>query len=1059
MITSKEIPENTRAIVLSASAGSGKTYRLAYNYVLNVIENPASYRNIIAVTFTNKATEEMKSRIIGQLHRLADNRESEYLNDLCKELGLSETEVRDRARRAQSLILHNYSRFTVLTIDTFFQRVLRAFIRELGLELDFALELDADTLLGKAADALIKRIDNDPALQKWVSDYCRERMDNDRSWDIRRELLRLGKELFKEQNKESLGGKESKEVLKQIIDACIARSEAAKESVRELARRAIETISAAGVSHSDFRNNCSRFFISFEENPTFKPGITAAKCAASTDAWFRKGKRSPAAEAIAGTLQSYLAQILDICDKSALLWNTAAALQKNFRSFALLTDLNDAVDDISREERTMLLSETKYLLSKFIADNDAPFIYEKIGSRFDRFMIDEFQDTSLKEWYNFLPLLRNAIAQSDRPSVLLVGDVKQAIYRWRGGDRKIINQLSVEELGKQWTFTDSLSDNYRSLEVIVNFNYELISKVVELDNDRLNTALNSAAADGRISPDAAADMQNTLQKAYLTLKQDPKKKADQQGFVDITVYENKAPVIERIKAILDKGFKPKDIMILVRDKATGANIAGELLKFKHSNTESRYSFDVMTQEALIIGSAPVAKFITAVLALAINPANEIERAMFRRYGEFESIDMPLTDEEKAFLRSIRTLSPEEAFERTVIRYSLDKHPEHTAYLQALHERIVRFSSGRVADLRMWLDRWNESEASKSLSVEQSETTIEITTIHKAKGLEKKVVIIPSCDWGLNPKSLAGSYLWAQPKGDSQLQKIGNFPVSINRTLADSHFAEGYYRELVESHVDNINLLYVALTRPIESLHIFISKPPASNDSLDTAGRVILAAAKANNYEFRMGDDGCSHFTRGEFAPPAKALKENKNGEKEPAVEHKTIRNYTTRKASWELSLQSQRYAEEGLSPADFGILMHKTFAEAESCADLTAAVDKMTRDALISQEEAQKLRQEIGRALENPLVRSWFECDGGKSVVRNENDIIRTNGEHTKRPDRVIINGRQATVVDYKFGHKKSGEYVKQVREYISLLSQMGYTDVKGYLWYVTTGEVEEIRN
>ena len=1044
-----------RAEILSASAGSGKTYRLAYNYVRDVIDNPAAYRNILAVTFTNKATEEMKSRIIDQLHALADNRNSPFLFDLCRDLGIDRHEVQQRAKKAQTLILHDYSRFTILTIDTFFQRVLRAFIRELGLELDYSLELDADALLAKSAEALVKNIDNDPVLKTWLAEFGQEQLDNDRSWDVRRELLRIGREIFKEQNKASLEHAAAKNDLKKIVDLFIGRAEASKQQVAKLAQQALDKFEASGAALSDFSYSCPKFFRNFVEQPSWAPNTTVEKCAQSPENWFKKGKRAPAAEAVAPELHAMLAQIMAIRAKSVRMWNTAEAIRKNFRSFALLADLCKTASEVCREERTMLLSETKYLLSKFIVDSDAPFIYEKMGTRFERFMIDEFQDTSLKEWNNFLPLLRNAMAQSDKPSVLLVGDIKQAIYRWRGGDRRILNRLAADDLGRSSTGLQRLGNNFRSLPVIVDFNNRVIERVVQLDNQALNASLEAAAADRRISRPMADELHDSLLEAYADLRQHSCKKAEHEGFVDITIFDDEPPLIERIKEVLDRGFRPKDIMILVRDKNRGVETAEKLLAFKHSNDDPRYRFDVMTQEALIIGSAPVAKFITAALSLALNPDDRINRALFRRFGGFDAIDAPLTDDETAFFRSIRMLSPEEAFERIVIRFALDRNPRHTAYLQAIHERIARFSSGRTADIAMWLDRWNESECNKSLSVEQGETTIEITTIHKAKGLEKKVVIIPWCNWKLDPKSLTGSYVWAKAKGDSSLAEIGDFPVSINRSMADSLFAEGYYLESVDSHIDNINLLYVALTRPVESLHIFIPAPPAKNDAADNVGKLLTEAVKSLGHEFRQEEDGLLHVRCGEFAPPCAER------EKASDIEHVTLALYPTRKADMQLALPSRRYFEDDpqaeLSPRNFGILMHRAFAEAKDTAQIGQAVEQMVADAVISRAEADRLRATISQALQNPLVASWFGEGVRGAEVRNENDIILPRGASTRRPDRVIIEGRNATVIDYKFGRERHPSYRRQIAEYKSLLQQMGCTSVKGYIWYVTAGEVEEV--
>ena len=1047
--------ESIRAEIFSASAGSGKTYRLAYKYLHDVIENPLAYRNIIAVTFTNKATDEMKSRIISQLHALADNLSTPYLYDLCRDLNIDPQEVRQRAQKAQTLILHDWSRFTVLTIDTFFQRVLRAFIRELGLELDYSLELDADALLGKSADALMKNLDNDRTLQKWLEEFCQEQLDNDRSWDIRCELLKIGREIFKEQNKESLAASASKDDIKRIAEAFIGRAEASKAQIRSLAVQALETMAAAGVEHSAFSRSCTKYLQNFVDEPDWLPNATILKCGETPDNWFNKGKHDPAAEAVVGQLYTLLVQILTIRKKSTRLWNTATAIRKNFRSFALLADLYEAASRVSREERTMLLSETKYLLSKFIVDSDTPFIYEKIGTRFDRFMIDEFQDTSLKEWMNFLPLLRNSMAQSDKPSVLLVGDVKQAIYRWRGGDRTILGGRAAAELGEENTRIRSMRENYRTLPAIVDFNNRLIREVVNLDNRLLNAALDTALADKRISPAVAEALRDSLSNAYSDFEQTPRKSGEHNGFVDITLFEEEPPVVERIVEILDKGYKPKDIMILVRDKNKGVEIAEKLLEFKHSNTE--YKFDVMTQEALIIGSAPVAKFVTAALSLALNPEDRIQCAMFRRFGGCAEIDAPLSENETAFFRSIRMLSPEEAFERIVMRFGLDRHPEHTAYLQALHERIARFCTGRVADIGMWLERWNESEYSKSLSVEQGETTIEITTIHKAKGLEKKVVIIPYCNWKLDPKGLQGSYLWSEPQGDEELKAIGSFPVSVSqKDLPDSLFAEGYYLEAVDSHIDNINLLYVALTRPVEALHIFIPEPPKKNENIDNVGKLILEGLDALSCEFEEGDDGCRHIRIGELIP----LRDEPKAAN--ATARFTIGRYTTRKGEMKLALPSRRYFDEEpeaeLSPRNFGILMHRAFSEARSGNDIPKAIRQMVADAVISEQEASVLQRMVEQALANPTVRSWFDDESGVcGEVRNENDIILPETGSTRRPDRVIIRDGKATVIDYKFGSERRSVYVRQTAEYKSLLREMGYTDVEGYIWYVTLGEIERV--
>lgn len=1049
----------TRAKILSASAGSGKTYQLAYKYVHDVISDPASYRNILAVTFTNKATEEMKTRILREINKLAAGEESGYMGALCRDLNLDGQTVRERAKAARTNILHDYSRFTVLTIDTFFQRILRAFIIELGIELDYTVELDPTTILEKSADALVEGIRDNRELQQWLVDFMHERMDESKRWDIREGILDLGSELFAEQNKEQIRNARSKEELRKIVNATTGRAMASQRHIVELANKAIGLIEGAGLSAGDFKKHTASFFYAAAATPTKEPTKTARNCSEPAEsAWLAKERKSPAAQALLGELSAIMSEICRMYDRSVKTWNTAELLRENYRSFALLSDLYGKVVEMCEQENLMLLSETKYILSKFIADNDAPFIYEKVGTRFDRFMIDEFQDTSRKEWENFLPLLRNAMAQTTDTSVLIVGDVKQSIYRWRGGDWKILQETAPTALGNE-TAVVSLQDNYRSLPVIVEFNNDAIGKVVGCDNDMLNTQLDEACGNGKISSALRDELHDTLAKAYAGHRQNPKRGTSGTGYVDITLYDEEPPVIERIKSVLDKGFSPKDIMILTRSRSDGKKIAGVLLDFMHDNTDPRYKFDIMTQEALVISSSPVVRFVISVLSLAANPEDRVERSVFRGFSGSTSFEAPLSAEESYFLRSIRLLSPEEAFERTVMHFDLGREPRYTAYLQALHESVVRFCSGKTADIRSFLQWWEETGYKQSLNIEQSESTIEISTVHKAKGLEKKVIIIPYCNWALDPRSSTGeikNFIWSQPHGDSDMEELGKFPVKTKRTMEDSYFAEGYFREKIQSHVDNINLLYVAFTRAAEALHIFIERPKKAEGSVGTVGRLLLAALGKEG--FKPGADGCEHLEFGQFASPVKDdVKKGDTAHKE--TEHVTIDLYGVSEADMRLRLPSQRYFEDGasaeLAPRNFGILMHKAFSQAVTVADIYDAVRQMTRDALISEPEAERLKAEIDKALSDPTVSSWF--GEGWSEVRNENDIIVPKSSSTRRPDRVMTKGNKATVIDYKFGEEHSERYARQLREYMQLLHRIGYVEVDGYIWYVRLGRIEKV--
>ena len=1044
-----------RAKILNASAGSGKTYQLAYKYVRDVIGQPGLYRHILAVTFTNKATEEMKSRILKEIHALASGAASPYLENLCRELSLDERSVRKRAAEVRSKILHDYSRFTVLTIDTFFQRILRAFIKELGIDLNYNVEIETASVLSKSADTLIEQITVDRDLQRWLTDFVQERIDEGRKWDIRDGILSLGGELFKEKNKAALGRARSREELGRIVARATAHAEATKKRMQEAAAQAVGIITGAGLTAADFSGKSRSFanwFFTVAAGELKPYGATAAKMAASTDGWAPKG--SPA-QALAPELQPLLREMCDLYDANMRSWNTCDLLRENYRSFALLSDLYERVQQLCDEQNMMLLSETKYVLSEFIGHNDAPFIYEKVGNRFERFMIDEFQDTSVKEWENFLPLLQNAMSQTAETSVLIVGDIKQSIYRWRGGDWKILHSQAQRALGADSTELVNLTENYRSLPAVVDFNNKAIGRVVEADNRALNATLDEAAARGDMDARTAAGLRDTLQKAYREHAQTPRRLGGVPGYVSVETFAERPPVVERICEVLDKGFRPCDIMILVRGATDGARVAAELLDFKRRNDDPRYRFDVMTQEALIVGNAPVSSFIAAALRLSLNPDDSLSRAVYNHYLG-RGFDRPLPGDERTFFRSIRLLSPEEAFERIVMRHALHDDRQQTAYLQAIHEQIIGFCASKIADIALFLDWWEQQGQNRSLSVDESATTVEITTIHKAKGLEKRVVLIPWCSWQLDPKSGGNvtNIVWAEAQGDAGA--VGRFPVKYKKAMAESGFSAEYYRELVYSHVDNINLLYVALTRAAESLHVFIPRKGGKS-----VGGLLLQSIGADGDKAlldgtegrRTATEEGERFEFGRFTGPVPG------GGKASDSVHVVLENYPTARADLRLRLPSQRYFEEEdeveLSPRNFGILMHKAFEQADDRQQIYEAVQRMRDDGTLSPGEAEALRGMIARVLAHPVAGEWF--GGGWQRVRNENEIIVPGAGSTRRPDRVMIRGTRAVVVDYKFGSRDPGRYRRQVGEYLGLLRQMGYTQCEGYLWYVKLGEIEKV--
>ncbi len=1041
-----------RAHILSASAGSGKTYRLAYKFVHDTIKyyhtKPYLYRAILAVTFTNKATEEMKSRILREINTLiVSPSQSNYIDDLKRDLSLTEEQIVERAQGLQAKILHDYSRFTVLTIDKFFQRILRAFIKELGIDLNYNIELDTASVLARSTDSLIEEIPSNDELRQWMAEFIQEHIDQNKDWDLRKDMNDLGKDIFNEESKQTIENALSKEELRRIINEASAAVAKPRAESKALAEKALAIMNEAGVTGDDFAYKAGGFISTFSVvaaggQPSL--GTRVRQKALSPDGW----SKVAAAQAIAPQLCPLLARIVELVDDNLQLETTLKIVKAKYRSYALLQDIYRKVLEECEREGIMLLSETKYILSRFVEDNDAPFIYEKTGNRYERFMIDEFQDTSLKEWSNFVPLLRNAMAQEEDTSVFIVGDVKQSIYRWRGGDWRILQQGVSEALGTADTHTEFMKDNYRSAPNIVNFNNKTIASIVEADNTVLNATLDQAVSNKALSSECYAELYNTLERAYTSHDQNPKFKTTKQGYIRIERLAPQAepPIIEYIESAISRGYSYKDILILCRSKGEIARSAAILLEYKKRNND----FNIMTQESLVIGSAAVSSFIIAVMRLSQNATDTISQAIMNNYLGRE-YDSPLTESEQQLLSRISQLSPEQAFESIVEEYRLGERRDEIAFLQALHEQVVAFCSCRVADISLFLQMWDESGESKSLNVEKSDSTIELLTIHTAKGLEKEIVIIPYCGWMLDPMS-RGNTIWATPdNNDSPLSSLGRFPVNYSSQMASAIFANEYYREKVYAHVEAINLLYVALTRAKEELYVCI---PHKEAKFRHVGILLWDAVK----ERAKTDEHTSRCYAEYGSADAPATKGD--SDKANAIQNILLDNYPTTQACMSLRLGGQRYFEDGgdrrLSARNMGILMHTVLSEATTVEDINNMIDRLQKDGRIAPTQADELRAAIEREFSREQVREWF---GEWDDVRCESDILCTHEAGTRRPDRVMIRGSRAVVVDYKFGEEHSSAHKRQMLRYIELLSKMGYEQVEGYLWYLMTGEIVKIDN
>lgn len=1048
---------DTRARILSASAGSGKTYRLAYKYILDTLryyeEKPYLYRAILAVTFTNKATEEMKSRILNRYAELAtDPSKSEYIGDLRRDLPLSDEEYARRAKSILKRILHDYSHFTVLTIDKFFQRIMRAFVKELGVDVNYNLQIKSDDVVSQSADALIESIRGDEELQQWVVEYARETIDEDRKWnEIRENILSIGKQAIGDKSRDALQSTTTKKQLKEVTFATRQRINEAVDKMAELGDKALKIIKDAGVDLDNFNGRASGFISTFTKakNKCLNSiGNTAYSVLSGTKDWYpNKTAKTPIAsliDTITPSLSELLNEICNIFDSTLKLRTMEGILWSKFRSFALLKDIYAKIQEVCQTENMMLLSETKNLLTELIKDNDTPFIYEKTGNRFERYMIDEFQDTSHREWSNFIPLLLNAMAMAEDEAIFIVGDVKQAIYRWRGGDWRILHSGVQEALGKANTHTEQMEDNWRSREAVVEFNNNTIKEIVAKLNSSLNAELLTALEEKVIKETTYNTLYDTIYNAYSSCKQVARKiDAAKQGYVRVESYEDVPDIISYIEDAIARGYDYSDIMILHRKGKEITRTAELLLEYKR---QSGKEFNIKTKESLVVGRADIAKFIIALLRLTQDSSDRLSIAIVNQYLRRSYHDR-LSEEELTRLSHLSQLSVEQAFEHIVKAYSLHERGDEIAYLQALHNIVITFSTAKSADIALFLKDWDATLHSNSLVVEDNKNTIELTTIHTAKGLERKIIIIPYCHWTFTFERTDVT-IWSKldPKSTpKEYAALDYFPVPFSPMITNTIFSDTYYTERVYSYVDSLNILYVALTRAVDELYICIKERNLKGENV---GAKLWATLDC--------DGDATYYEAGARTPKQLKMKKDDG----PKVENIILDNYPTTDEMVAMRLPLQRYfeqSEDEHSPRRIGILMHNILSSAQSLNDVEEAIDDAHRAGRIDAVQRDELRAIVEKELRRDEAQEWFNGDWER--VYNECDIIHDKGSVVgqSRPDRVMVKGQRAVIVDYKFGAEKLKIYRQKMEYYKELISRMGYTDVEGYLWYLTRSEIEKV--
>jgi ATP-dependent helicase/nuclease subunit A len=1055
--------------ICSASAGSGKTYKLTGIYLANLFKSRFYYRKILAVTFTHKATAEMKFRILDNLSKLAAKEPSDYLPALLISTGKPEEWIRSEAKEILSSILHDFSRFSVSTIDSFFQKILRAFAREAGLRSGFNIELDHTVILSSSVDEMIASASSDDQLKKWLTSYAMTNIDNERSWNLKEAIIKLSEELFKEKFKilsnDDRLNLENKKFLLDYIEKIRALSSSFEKELLGYGKR------AAGI-FTEFDLTDDMFYRKGRGIPGFVKSL-AAGLVKEPNSWvceindtppkWSTGSIHPQLEAaIRGGLEDLLRDAIQFYLQNIRAYKSAAAILSNIYALGILSDVLHNVHLITASENSFLLSDAGEVLNLITGEDQSPFIYEKIGNRYENFMIDEFQDTSIIQWKNFLPLIQNSMAEGF--DNLVVGDVKQSIYRWRNSDWRILGSVLDKLVDNDRFISQPLTTNWRSRSNIIKFNNALFS-VIPGQIDEVFTGVSLPKDFKDIYSEAVQENPDKNSGGYVRLEfiEDDKERKWKETVL------NRLPGV--IESFQDKGYKPSDIGIIVRDGKEGVLVLKTLIDYNFNcppEKKERYNFSVVSNESLLLSNSPVINFIIAVISVVNDPDDMIGRALMLRFfllarGDENADRASLMNDSlikgsrnyfpdgyERFLELISHMPLFEATENIIKFFGIGEFSWNVPYLNTFQDYILSFTGNKTSDIQSFLDWWETTGIKKSVVLPGNQDAIRILTIHKSKGLEFKAVILPFLSWDLDHINSKQPFLWVKPELPP-FNVLGIVPVKYNKELSNTIFAEEYLEEKHSVYLDNLNLLYVAFTRAKDALYSFSADNQGSESTI--AGLLKKAVSENSGIHNDSGfalntqyDSVKRVFEFGEIPENIVTLSENVT---------LTASVYSVSRAmeSLKLKLHGENYFSADKidirNKINYGKLMHEVFEGINTPSDISLAVRKLVLEGKLPEDESDEIEKKVNSLVSTPQVAAWFFP--GIEVMK-EAGIIMPSG-NTKRPDRVIFLDGKTIIIDFKFG-EENPHYLGQVDQYRGLLGEMGYKSIEAYIWYVDKNKI-----
>jgi len=1070
--------------ILQASAGSGKTFSLTAHYLTLLLSGDTKYREILAVTFTNKATEEMKSRIMEVLKGFATG--DEEVNDyrslvLAAHPDLNPASLQEKAKKIYKRILHDYSRFSVSTIDGFVQKVIRGFAFELGLDSGYALEMNFDKVKNDLADRLDAQLDTNPNLLKWIIDLALDRISNNISWNYRTELTDLAGELFKERYQpfdnaiqclvqdndlNDLFGNFGKDTKKHISSF--------EEMVNQLSAKAMELFESSGINPDQLKgksrsplNNLKKIAAGDHSKMD-----SLTKLIDEPDEWFKPGSDNSLYESLNPIIRELNTSYADQLPEYIL----AQAFQKNLYYLRLMQEMAVLLKAYREESGNLLISDAQNLLKGITGeDDDNPaFIWEKTGSRYKHFLFDEFQDTSSNQWGNFKPLLKNAMAEANGQLIdhLIVGDVKQSIYRWRNGDWNILHQQAKQDIGSNYVTDANLEENYRSTKKIIEFNNILFKSLPLLMQHNINDTIAEQAGNAELTQWwAEKGFDQIITAVYAESQQKITPRTPEGGTIDFNVIKTDAEgtaltssgfrtealrrMVETLQRLLitEKRYEAGDACVLVRSNSEAVAVVDALLE---------NNINVISGEALLIQNNIAVRILIDTLKVmaglsentALYKANCI--SLYAQLREVDLDPADLFDLKGKNLESLAHILPPllcsewrswmqqplpELLEKLMEAYGLHHadHATHLPYLFALRDLTGNIGRQGEKGITSFLKYWDEEGSRKTLPSSESTDAVQVITIHKSKGLAFKVVMIPFCNWDINGKT--NSIFWV-PAANTPYHQLQRIPLKYNSSLGKSSVAIPYYEELLYNNMDALNMLYVATTRTKE--YLYISSLGKKADSISTIGDLLIKI-----FEGSLSEDG-------QFLDDEEVVRKSssrKNAENLPEtidLKEYPVSNRLT--AVFNSDLKRKELDMLGSNTAGReGSILHEVLARAADADEIEFVLLDMLNEGFFREEELEAFQLQAFNVLQHAELQQLLNSS---TETVNEKSIIDRSGK-SYRPDKVLFSSEGVIVIDYKFTQKESPAHIRQVHGYRSLLQEMGYPKVATYLFYARSGELK----